>query len=311
MSPLAPMLTRADLFDPVLVARLSRREIPGPPSPYPHRGLHRSARRGASLEFSEHTLYARGDDLRHLDWKFLAKTDRFLVKRYEDERLQRAVLLVDASRSMVYGAENGGLRSSKYHLAARLAAALAACLLRQGDAVGVHLAGGEEGVWLPPRSGSAQLGAVLEVLGGARPAGEAALGTACRGVGERLKRDAAVFVFSDFLDEGEERLEGARLLRARGLAPRVVHLLHAEEVDLPFENTTRFLDLEGPANLVLDPLPLRRAYREEISAFVRGLARQAEALGVPHAFLSGADDPAPALGRLLRRAQRPHRAARR
>jgi len=304
VSPPRLTLDRADLFDPALVARLSRREIPGPPSPHPHRGLHRSARRGASLEFSEHTLYSPGDDLRHLDWKFLAKTDRYLVKRYEDERLQRVVLLVDASASMAYGAENGGVRASKYHLAARLAVALAACLLKQGDAVGVELAGGEERVWLPPRSGTAQLGAVLEVLGGARPAGVAALGAACRGVGERLKRDAAVFLFSDFLDVGEDDLAGVRLLRARGLAPRVVHLLHADEVDLPFENTTRFLDLEGPGSLVLDPLPLRRAYREEITAFVRSLARNAEALGVPHAFLTGADDPAPALGRLLRRVGR-------
>jgi len=294
------MLERSDLFDPELVARLSRREIPGPPSPYPHRGIHQSARRGASLEFSEHTLYSPGDDLRHLDWKVLAKTDRYLVKRYEDERLQRVALLVDASASMRYGGENGSLRGTKYHLAARLAVALAACLLREGDAVGLAVAGGDDRVWLPPRSGSAQLDALVEVLGSVRPAGVAALDAACRGVGERLKRDAAVFVFSDFLDEGQEEMEGVRTLRARGLAPRVVHLLHAHEVDLPFENTTRFLDLEGPASLVLDPLPLLRAYREEIATFVRHLARTAEALGVPHAFVAGADDPAPALGRLLR-----------
>ncbi|MDW7711660.1 MAG: DUF58 domain-containing protein [Deferrisomatales bacterium] len=294
----------SDLLDPVLAASLGRREVPGPPSPHPHRGIHRSPRRGASLEFSEHTLYARGDDPRHLDWKVLARSDRYLVKRYEDERLQRVLLLVDASASMAYGAGEGGLRSSKYHLAARLAATLAACLLRQGDAVGVALARERGGEWLPPRSGPAQLGAVLEVLGGARPDGAARLGEACRGAGERLRRDAAVFVFSDFLDEGDERLEGVRLLRARGLAPRVVHLLHADEVGLPFENTSRFLDLEGPASRVLDPLPLRRAYREEIAAFVGRVAAQADGLGVPHAFLTGVDDPAPALVRLLRRAGR-------
>jgi uncharacterized protein (DUF58 family) len=261
-------------------------------------------RRGASLEFSEHTLYTPGDDLRHLDWKVLAKTDRYLVKRYEDERLQRVVLLLDASASMVYGGENGSARGSKYQLAARLGVALAACLLRQGDAVGVAVAGGEERTWLPPRSGSAQLDALIEVLGTVRLAGEAALDDACRSLGDRLKRDAAVFVLSDFLDEGQEELEGPRLLRTRGLSPRVVHLLHPHEVDLPFENTTRFVDLEGPATLVLDPLPLRRAYREEIAAFVRSLARKAEALGIPHAFVPGGEDPAPALRRLLSRLRR-------
>jgi len=294
-------LRRSDLFDAELVGRLSRREIPGPPSPHPHRGGHSSARRGASLEFSEHTQYTPGDDPRHLDWKVLAKTDRYLVKRYEDERLQRVALLVDASASMQYGGENGGLLGSKYHVAARLGIALAACLLHQGDAVGLAVAGGEVDVWLPPRSGSGQVDALIEVLGTVRPAGAALLDDACQGVGDRLKRDAAVFVISDFLDEGQEALGGARWLRARGLSPRVIHLLHAHEVDLPFENTTRFLDLEGPAALVLDPLPLRRAYREEIATFVRLVASQAEALGIPHAFVGGADDPAPALGRLLQR----------
>lgn len=293
------MLDRSDIFDPDLTARLSRFAIPGPPSPHPHRGQHRSPRRGASLEFSEHTQYAPGDDLRHLDWKVFAKTDRYLVKRYEDERVQRAVLLVDASASMTYGGEGGTLRGSKYHLAARAAVALAACLVRQGDAVGIEVAGGEESAWLPPRGGSAHLEAVIEVLAAARPAGTADLTAACRSVGERLKRGAAVFLVSDLLDEGQEGLPGARMLKARGLEPRVLHVLHADELDLPFENTTRFEDLEGPSFLVLDPLPLRRAYAEEVRAFVRGTARAAETLGLPYGFLSTGEDPAPTLIRLL------------
>ncbi len=293
------MLDRSDVFDPELTARLSRFSIPGPPSPHPHRGQHRSPRRGASLEFSEHTQYAPGDDLRHLDWKVFAKTDRYLVKRYEDERLQRAVLLVDASGSMGYGGEAGTLRGSKYHLAARAGVSLAACLLRQGDAVGIEVAGGKESAWLPPRSGSGHLEAVVEVLAGTRPSGTADVTAACRSVGERLKRGASVFVLSDFLDEGQEELAGGRLLRARGLAPRMVQVLHAHELDLPFENTTRFEDLEGPQFLVLDPVPIRRAYAEEMRAFVRGVARTAEALGVPYGFLSTGEDPAPTLSRLL------------
>jgi uncharacterized protein (DUF58 family) len=293
------VLERADLFDPELMARLTRYEISGPPSSYPHRGLHRSPRRGASLEFSEHAEYTSGEDLRHLDWKVYAKSDRYFVKRFEDERLQRAVLLVDASASMAYGGRDGGLRGSKYHVASRIAVALAACLLRQGDSVGVHLAGGRERAYLPPRSGAAQLEAILEILGGAEPSGVAGLAESCGSLAERLGRGAAVFAVSDFLDEGEEDLPGIRLLRARRLSPRVIHLLHAEELDLPFENTTRFLDLEGPSNLVVDPLALRRAYAGEIRAFAESLSRAAGQLAVPYAFLSTAADPAPPLGRLL------------
>jgi len=297
------VLDRSALYDPELIARLAGPELAGPPSPFPHRGGHRSRHQGASLEFSEHTEYAPGDDLRRLDWKVLGKTDRLFVKRYEDERLQRVLLLVDASASMAYGAAGGGV-GSKYHLAARVAVALAACLLRQGDAVGVRTAPAAAAAALPPRSGGAQLDPVIEVLGGCTPAGTAELTEQCREVGEALGGAAAVFVFSDLLDEGDEHLDGLRWLRARGLAVRLIHVLHADEVALPFENTSRFVDLEGAGSQVLDPVPLRRAYREELRAFVHGVARTAGALGIPHALCTSAEDPAPAVGALLGRLRR-------
>ncbi len=298
------MLDRRDLIDPALIERLASREIPGPPSAHPHRGGHRSPRRGASLEFSEHTEYGPGDDPHHLDWKVYAKTDRYFVKRYEDERLQRAVVLVDASASMTYGAAAGGLVGSKYHLAARVAVALASALLRQGDAVGLAVAGGEGPPWVPPRSGASRLEDLVGVLGATRPGGEAGLTAACRTVAERLRRAAAVFVVSDLLDPDQEELAGPRLLRARGIEPRLVQVLHGDEVDLPFDSTTRFLDLEGPGSLTLDPLAVREAYAEEVAAYVRRLAQGAAALGVPHGLVTTARDPGPALAGLLRRAGR-------
>ncbi|MBI5016424.1 MAG: DUF58 domain-containing protein [Deltaproteobacteria bacterium] len=295
------MLDRSELYDADLVARLTRREIGGPPSPYPHRGVHRSPRRGASLEFSEHVEYSAGDDLRHLDWKVLAKSDRYFVKRYEDERLQRAVFLVDASASMAYGANGSGTpRGSKYHLAARLAVALGACLLHQGDAVGLALAGGGDHAYLPPRSSESQLEATMEVLGAAVPAGTANLSASCGGLAERLGRGASVFVLSDVLDPADEELEALRFLAARGLSPRLVQVLHADELDLPFENTTKFVDLEGPGSLVIDPLAVRRAYAEELRDFVERVARAAALLAVPRALVTTATDPAPALAGLLR-----------
>ncbi|MBI5446307.1 MAG: DUF58 domain-containing protein [Deltaproteobacteria bacterium] len=293
------MLDRSELFDSELVARLTRREIPGPPSPHPYRGIHRSPRRGASLEFSEHAEYSPGEDLRNLDWKVYGRTDRFFVKRYEDERHQRAVFLVDASASMSYGGLDGGTRASKYHLAARAAVALAACLTHQGDAVGLQLAGAEA-AFLPPRGGPGHLEALIELLGRAVPRGLARLSAAGKLVAERLGRGAAVFVLSDFLDEDEEGLEALRLLKALGISPRAVQVLHADELDLPFENTTRFLDLEESGSLVLDPVAVRRAYREEVAAFVDRVRAAAESLGAPHAFVATGSDPAPALAGLLR-----------
>ncbi len=297
------VLDRRDLYDPELVSRLVRWGVPGPPTAHPQRGIHRSPRRGASLEFSEHTEYAPGDDLRHLDWRIYAKTDRYYVKRYEDERLQRAVLVVDASGSMAYGGRPGEVRGSKYHAAARYAVALAACLLRQGDAVGLAFAGGRGGEGLPPRTGRAHLGALIDVLARAEPEGRAGLIRTCEALADRLGRAAAVFLFSDFLDPEDEALPGPRLLAARGIAARVVHVLHPDELDLPFDDVCRFKDLEGPGSIVVDPEGVRRAYREEIEGFRRRVAGAAEQLGAPYAGVVVGDDPVPALGGLLRRAR--------
>ncbi len=295
------MLERADLYDPALVARLARAGVAGPPAALPQRGIHPSPRRGTSLEFSEHTEYSPGDDLRHLDWRVVAKTDRYYLKRYEDERLQRAVLVVDASGSMAFGAGPGGVRGSKYHHAARIAVAMAAALVRQGDAVGLVVAGGGGVPGLPVRRGRDHLAAVVEVLGGVAPGGRADLAGVLAEVARRAGRSAAVFLVSDLLDPEAEGLEPVAELRARGLSPRVVHLLHPDEIDLPYHGTTRFRDLEGPAELVLDPEAVRRAYRDEIRSFVRAVAVGADRLGIPYAFLSAGDDPADGLVRLLRR----------
>lgn len=291
------MLSRSDVLDPNLIALLSRKEIPGPPSSFPLRGAHQSSKRGASLEFSEHTEYSPGDDLRSMDWKVYAKSDRYFVKRFEDERQQRAVFVVDASASMAYGSRPGELVDSKYHSAAKIAVALASCLLRQGDSVGLELAGGDEKIFLPPRSGTPQLDAMIEILTRAEPAGVAGLNAVCRSVGDRLRSSASVFLISDFLDEETEDLHGIRLLKARGLSPRLIQLLHVDELDLPHESSVKYLDMEGAGSLVLDPLTIRKSYAEEIRAHVSLIARGAELHGAPYAFLSTDDDPGPVLAR--------------
>lgn len=293
------MLDRETLYDARLVARLARGPVAGPPSLHPQRGVHTSHRRGASLEFSEHTEYSPGDDLKHLDWKVYAKSDRYFVRRYEDERLSRAILVVDGSGSMGYGGDREELAGSKFHLAAQVAVALSACMLRQGDAVGLAVAA-DLSFELPPRAGMAQLDAIIELLGRVQPTGEARLSETCRAAGERLGRSAALWVVSDFLDEEVEPLTVFGLLKARAVAPRLVQVLHHDEVDLPFEQTTRFKALEGAAELVMDPDAVREAYFEEMRAYIEGLARRAGGMGVPYALVRDAEEAGDSLAPLVR-----------
>lgn len=295
------MLERFDVMDADLAARLRTHEVPGPPTLYPHRGSHSSPRRGASLEFSEHREYSPGEDTRDLDWKLFARTDRYHLKRYEDERLQRASFLLDASASMSFGAEvDAGLKGSKYHYAARIVWALSTLLLHQGDAVGLGTAGGRRpSVFLPPRSGQGQSEAITEILSGTEPGDEATLPHAVNAVGEQLKGTAALFVVSDFLDSPDADLETIQMLRGRGIRPRLVHVLHRDEVELAYDSTTRFIDMEGPDSITLDPESVRRAYSEEIRDFVRYVSNAAEERGIPYVFLTADEDPVPALQALI------------
>jgi uncharacterized protein (DUF58 family) len=294
------LLDRNALYDPELVSSLARRRFVGPPSPHPQRGPHLSHQKGASLEFSEHTEYNPGDDLKHLDWKVFAKTDRYYVRRFEDERLARVMIVLDASASMLYGGEGDELAGSKYQLAARVAVALAACLLRQGDAVGVSVAC-EEPFFVMPRPGTAQLDAIIETLGRQVPAGRAELGTLCESLAAKLGRSTVVIAVSDFLDEAETDLIAFGLLRARGVLPSLVHILHHDEIDLPFEQTFRFQALESEANITLDPEAVRQAYQEEMRWFVEGLKARAASLGMPYTLVRDTDEAAKRLGAVMPR----------
>ena len=278
------MLERSHIYDDALVARLGGVPLTGVPTNFPQRGVHTSQRRGASLEFSEHTEYVPGDDLRNLDWKVYGKSDRYFVRRFEDERLQRALILVDASGSMSYGGSPDSLEGSKYHLAARVAVALSSALLRQGDAVGLAIFGEGESL-LTPRGGAAQLEAIIELLLGARPGGNARFSERLPSLRERIGAPATLYVLSDFLDEEVEGLRELSLLRARRLYPKLIQLLHHDEINLPFEGTTRFRDLESSAELAVDPEAIRRAYFEEIKEFVEGVAATAYSSGLPYAFI--------------------------
>lgn len=271
------MFERADLHDPELAAALTRRGVAGPSSPWPQRGGHPSRLRGASLEFSEHTEYTPGDDIKSLDWRLYAKTDRYYVKRYEDERLSRAMIVVDGSESMTYG---GGedMRGSKFQLSAKIAVALASALVRQGDAAGLALLGPAP-VYLAPRPGAQQVEVILEVLQNAKVGGSAPVTPGCVEAAQRLGSSGTFVVISDFLHIEDEGLEFLAGLAARGVNARLVDVLHPDETALPFDKPLKFVDIETSADLVIDPDGVRKAYVAEIRAHLAALREKATGFG--------------------------------
>ena len=253
------------LLDPKLLAKLgttqlrARAVVEGVLS-----GLHRSPHQGQSVEFAEHKEYAPGDELRHIDWKAYGKVDRYYVKQFEHETNLRAFFVIDASGSMNYRGPEGILTKLEY--AAVIAASLSYLLVRQQDAVGLAIARGKEIRYLPPRAAMGHFPAILHHIEELQGEGTTDLAAAAEQVAEKARRRAAVFVLSDLFDFSPGALKRLTDLRRMKNEVSVFHLLDPWEIEFPFEDSTRFLDMEGDGELEVDPRAIRDSYLEEIGA---------------------------------------------
>src|SRR5438552_2799140 len=267
---------RFDLLDPAEVARFGGIEIVA--AAVVERflaGMHRTHFRGFSVEFTEHRAYQPGDELRYLDWKILARDDRLFVKQFEQETNLRAMILLDASRSMAWrGAPN---RLTKRAYADRLAAALALILLRQRDATGLVTFDEQVRQVIPARVKAGQWSRIVRGLL-ETPDGE---GTAAHAALQRLTalltRRGMVVLLSDLLFDRELALAALRYLRHRGHQVIVFHLMDPAEVELSGPPEVRFKDPESALSVVVRPRELARAYadtvRREIAAWRKACRR--------------------------------------
>lgn len=251
-------------------------------------GMHKSPHRGASVVFVEHREYRPGDDLRLLDWRAYARSDRHQIKRFEQETHLGATLVLDRSGSMAYGGEG---RPTKAEHAATLLGAIAFLLVRQGDAAGLAVIDQTVQKVLPPRTRAAHLEEVLTEL--ARPPArgtKTGLARALTEVAERARRRGLVAIASDLLDFDEDALSPLSYLVGRGHDVVVFHVLDPDELELPFDDAARFEGLEGEASLDADPVALREAYRAEIDRFVDDCRRRCNGVGARW-VLARTDEP--------------------
>lgn len=263
MTVASPVPQRFDLLDPAEVSRLGGIEIvaAGVVEGFLS-GLHRSPFRGFSVEFTEHRPYQPGDEPRYLDWKILARADRLFVKQFEEETNLRAMLLVDASRSMAWrGAPE---RLTKRAYADRLAAALALVLLRQRDATGLVTFDEAVRQAIPARVKTGQWGRLVRGLLDTPDGRGTAAAAALRRLTSLLVRRGLVVLISDLLFDRDLALTALRYLRHRGHQVIVYHVMDPAEVELGGPPEVRFRDLESPASVVVRPRELARAYGETV-----------------------------------------------
>lgn len=256
---------RLDLLDPADVARLGGIEIvaQGVVEGF-LAGLHRSPFRGFSVEFTEHRAYQPGDELRYLDWRMLGRSDRLFVKQFEEETNLRAMILVDASRSMAWRGPPPPVRLTKREYADRLAASLALILLRQRDATGLVTFDEVVRQVIPARVKSGQwtrlVRGLLDTPDGHGTAAHAAL----QRLTALLTRRGLVVLISDLLFDRELALAALRYLRHRGHQVIVYHLMDPAEVELAGPPEVRFRDPESTASVIVRPRELARAYGETV-----------------------------------------------
>ena len=252
-------------------------------------GIHRSPHRGASVIFAEHREYRPGDDLRLLDWRAFARSDRHTIKRFEQETHLRANLLLDVSASMRF--DGGDPATDKLAYAATLLAAMAFILLGQGDAVGALALSSSVHDVLPARARPGQLDAILHLLGAAPEQPDRTdLGAALTACAERIGRRGLVVLASDLLDMSPTALDPLTRMRALGHDVIVLHVMHPHELDFPFHDRARFADPESDETMDSDPDAVREAYKAELSAFLVGARQRCTGAGARY-VLARTDEP--------------------
>ena len=241
-------------------------------------GLNRSPYHGFSVEFTEYRQYTQGDDLRHLDWKLFARSDRYYIKRFEDETNLRCLLLLDDSRSMNFGSR--GYSKSEY--ARTLAATLGYFLNTQRDAVGLAKFSSEIDDFIPPRYRVGHLRRILVSLEREAIGTSTHLSKPLEQIAERLNKRGVLVLISDLLAPLEMLELSLGALAARGQEVVVFHVLDPEELRFEFTAPEMFEDLESQDRLYVDPAAIRTEYLKRFGKHLEAVEAICARLGLTY-----------------------------
>ena len=242
-------------------------------------GLHRAPYLGMSLDFAEHRAYMPGDDIRRIDWRLYARTDRYHVKEFEADTNSNFVVLMDTSASMGYG--SGAV--TKFDYARFLAASLSYFSHDQRDRVGLVTFGDDVRDYVP--CSAKHLDVLLHTISRGKPQGKSGLDAVMRKVNELLRRRGIIVVISDFYEEPDAIVSALAPLRFRGHDVIVFHVLDPAELEFPFEDPTSIEDLETGERLPVVPAALRDRYREMVAEHVRTLEKSLTNQRIDYALL--------------------------
>lgn len=244
-------------------------------------GAHRSPYFGSSVDFAEHRGYVPGDDIRRVDWRVFARTDKYYIKEFEADSNANFSVLLDVSKSMTFGA-----RISKLDYARTLAACLTYLVSKQRDRVGLVTFDEDVVDRVPPSAKHVDV--VLHTLDRVQAKRPGRLGPPLRKLAEHFGRRGIVVVISDFYEEPDEVLDAVGLIRFRGNDVILFHVLDPAEVDFSFADASSFEDLESGEQMPVVPDALREQYRALIAEHIAALTTKAAEQRVDYTLLNTA-----------------------
>jgi uncharacterized protein (DUF58 family) len=260
-------------------------------------GLHRSPYHGFAVEFHQHRAYVPGDEIRHIDWKVYARSERYYVKQYEEETNLVAHLLLDGSESMRYSST--GITKLEY--GAFLVACLGYLILLQTDAAALGVFDRAVRTYVPPSTRLEHIHRVLGVLSEARAERKTDVGAVFHHFAERLRRRGVVVVISDLFDDVASVVNGLQHLRFGGHEVVVFHVLDPAELHFDFGGVMRFKGLEDLGRLVVEPRRIRDTYLRALHAFLTRLRHACEHSRIDYVQINTATPIDVALTRYLAR----------
>ncbi|MEI6491024.1 MAG: DUF58 domain-containing protein [Verrucomicrobiota bacterium] len=228
-------------------------------------GEHRSPYHGFAVEFAQHREYTTGDDLRHLDWKVLGRTDRYYIKQYEQDTNFVAHLVVDGSESMNYG--SGKLTKLDY--AKVLAACLAYIVLGQSDAVSMSIFDTEVRDRFERTDNAGKIHEIMHRLAAFQAGEGTQTARVLRDLAATLRARSIVILISDLFDDEESLQKSIERLRFQGTEVIVFHVLDPYEIEFPFTGSVKFVGLEGGGARLTMPASIRKSYLQSFGDFCK------------------------------------------
>lgn len=241
-------------------------------------GLHKSPFHGFSVEFSEHRQYMPGDNIRDIDWKVWGRTDRYYIKRYEEETNLKAYILLDISGSMGYTSH----KITKLQYATYLAAAFSYMFLKQRDAVGLVTFSDQIHRLLPAKSTRSYLKFILKELDQAKTQqSKTNISQTLHLLAEKIKRRGLIILLSEFLYEDTQKiLEGLRHFRHYNHEVLVFNILDPNDRYFDFKEEATFMDMETGEMLKTQPYLIQQEYRQMVESFYSQLTRECRSMQI-------------------------------